>query len=269
MQLFNNINYTSNILYLTNTFITEYDISKANINVLYEAGYINDDIYNYLYSSERMLRQKYVGMLQKNDYNVTKTLKLGIIEAKKKLFEANNIQDNEVLCIKNDAVYVINKKLYNTKFGRIEFVPKNIYTGYYNINSRIIKFEFFYYYNNITKEENLDIKGLANKHYELHDKYFCQILKDLFYSMQVASPEISLRMMKDIYNKYISLQFPVEYYRRFNNYSDYYLNTTSKFGSGYSINNADDSIKPYLDISINKQILLELQKIIISSYFNR
>ena len=34
-MLYNEINYTSDISYLNNVFIYEYDISKANINVLY------------------------------------------------------------------------------------------------------------------------------------------------------------------------------------------------------------------------------------------
>ena len=37
-KIYDNINYSSDISYLTNTFIYEYDISKANINILYTKG---------------------------------------------------------------------------------------------------------------------------------------------------------------------------------------------------------------------------------------
>lgn len=269
MAIYDNINYTADISYLTNTFITEYDISKANINILYTAGVISKDIYKYLYSAERMERQRYVGMLQKNNNGIVKILQKGIRDAKEKLFIENNIQNYEVLSIKNDAVFIISRKLNNTKFGIIEFVPKNIYTSFYKIDYKFIDLEFFYYYNNIDKSESLDIKGLSDKNRILHEDYFIQILKDIFYSMQMTGPEITLRMIKDIYNKYISLEFPIECYRKFNYDSTYHLTVYKNSDTGYWMNNPPDSFKPLLDISYNLQILIELQKLIISNYFNK
>ena len=269
MALYENINYTANISYLTNTFITEYDISKANINVLYEAGVIKKDIYEYLYSAERMERQKFVGMLQKNNHDIVRVLQQGIKEAKRKLFTYNNVKDYDVLSIRNDAVFIINRKLNNTEFGLIKFLPKNIYTSFYKINYKLIDLEFYYYYNNIDKTEMLDIKGLSNDNYKLHENYFIQLLKDIFYSIQVSSPEVSLRMIKDIYNKYISLEFPIEYYRKFNYDSNYHLMIYKNSSTGYWMNNPPDNFKPLLDISYNLQIIIELQKIVSSIYFNR
>ena len=62
-----------------------------------------------------------------------------------------------ILSIKNDAVFIINKKLINIEFGLIKFVEKNIYTSFYKING----IEYYYYYSNFTKEEYLDIKGIS------------------------------------------------------------------------------------------------------------
>ena len=46
-------------------------MSKANINILFSKGIINRDTYEYLYNSERMVRQIYVGkLLQNNKQNV-------------------------------------------------------------------------------------------------------------------------------------------------------------------------------------------------------
>ena len=132
-MLFDKVNYTADISYLTNVFIYEYDISKANINILYTKNVISKEIYDYLYNAERMTRQVYVGKLCK-DVSISNILKAGIIEAKKMLFEANNIQDRDILSIKNDAVFIINKKLANTEFGLIKFMKKNVYTSFYKIN---------------------------------------------------------------------------------------------------------------------------------------
>ena len=91
-MLWENINYLAEISYLPNTLIYEYDISKANINVLYSKGVIDKKTYDYLYNAERMTRQVYVGKLQR-DKAIVDILKAGIIEAKKILFEANDIKD--------------------------------------------------------------------------------------------------------------------------------------------------------------------------------
>lgn len=263
-MLYDKVNYTADISYLTNVFIYEYDISKANINILYSNGIINKEIYDFLYSAERMQRQVYVGKLCK-DVNVSNILKAGIIEAKKMLFEANNIEDRDVLSIKNDAVFIINRKLFNTKFGMINFMQKNEYTSFYKIGH----LEFYYYYSNFSKKEYIDIKGISNEKISLHEGYFLQILKDLFYSIQTNGPEISLEMIKDIYNEYISLSLPVENYRNFDVKSMYHMNIFVNNNTGYYSDIILESQKSMLDITTNLKILLEIQKIIISIYFTK
>ena len=96
-MLWNKVNYTADISYLTNIFITEYDISKCNINVLYTKGAIDKATYDYLYNAERMERQTFVGKLQRDSQQIVRVLKSGIIEAKKIFFEANGIEDRDVL----------------------------------------------------------------------------------------------------------------------------------------------------------------------------
>lgn len=263
-MLYNKVNYTADISYLTNVFIYEYDISKANINILYTKGVIDKSIYDFLYNSERMTRQVYVGKLCK-DVSVSNILKTGIIEAKETLFNANNIQDRDVLSIKNDAVFLINKRLINTKFGLIKFVEKNVYTSFYKING----IEFYYYYSNATKVEYIDIKGISDDKIKQHQEYFLQILKDLFYSIQVNGPEISSKMIKDIYNEYITLRLPVECYRNFDVSSMFHMNLLINNNTGYNIEAVSERQKNMLDISNNLKILIEIQKIIMSIYFNK
>lgn len=263
-MLFNEVNYTADISYLTNVFIYEYDISKANINILYTKKVIDKNTYEYLYNSERMVRQVYIGKLCK-DKNISDILKSGIIEAKKMLFEANDIQDNDVLSIKNDAVFIINKILQNTKFDLINFIQKNVYTSFYKLNGM----EFYYYFNNITKEERIDIKGISNSKIKYHENYFLQIIKDLFYSLQVNGVEITMRMLKDIYNDYITLKLPIQCYRNFDINSDYHLNFTSFLNTGYCIENATENQKNIINITKNLSILVEFQRILSSIYFNK
>ena len=79
-MLYEKTNYTADISYLTNVFITEYDISKCNINVLYKYKAIDEQTYQYLYQAERMVRQVYVGKLQRESKEIVQILKDGIIE---------------------------------------------------------------------------------------------------------------------------------------------------------------------------------------------
>ena len=262
-MLYDKVNYTADVSYLTNVFIYEYDISKANINVLFSKNVIDKQTYDYLYEAPRMVRQVYVGKLCR-DTSVSEILKAGIIEAKKMFFEANNIQGRDVLSIKNDAVFIIGKKVQYTEFGLIKFVAKNVYTSFYKLSNM----EFYYYYSNATKEEYLDIKGISDNNLTYHEGFFLQIIKDLFYSIQINGPEISMRMLKDVYNEYISLQLPVECYRQFNTQSEYHF----KFRcgtTGYGIDNASEAYKQMLDITFNLSILMEIQRILISQYFNK
>ena len=264
MELWENINYTSEISYLNNIFIYELDIQKANRNILYSKGVIDKETYDFLYNSERMVRQVYVGKLQK-DTTVVNVLKQGIIEAKKTLFEINNIKDYEVLSIKNDAVFIIGRLPRITEFGLVKFIPKNIYTGFY----RVCNYEFYYFYSNITKEEYLHVKGISDENIKLHENYFYQFLKDLFYTIQCNGIEIALRLMKSFYLQYINLELPIQYYRRFNTICDYTFKIRTTIGTSFSINEAGENQKSLLDINDNLKILIELQKILTNMYFNK
>lgn len=264
MDLWQKVNYTADISYLSNVLIYEYDISKCNINILFLKGIINKDIYDSLYNSPRMVRQKYIGNLSK-DKNVSAALKDGIVEAKKQFFEANDIRDMDVLSIKNDAVFIINRQIKHTSFGLINFAMKNVYTAFYKLNN----VELYYYYNNMSKEERIDVKGISDTNVKKHDGFFLQLLKDVLYSIQVNGPEISMRMLKDIYMEYISLNFSVEHYRAFNIESMYYFKFTTPIGTGFSTDIANDNNKSDLDISINANILMQLQRILSQIYFSK
>ena len=162
-------------------------------------------------------------------------------------------------------MFIINRQLNITKFGLIEFVPKGIYTSFFKIHG----LELYYYYNNITKEEYIEVKGISNKSLENHENYFLQLLKDIFYSIQINGPEITLRMIKDVYMEYITFKLPIEYYRRFDISSKYHFKCRTNIGTGFEADSVTENMKPMLDITYNIMILIELQRIITSCYFNK
>lgn len=262
-NLWERVNYIADISYLTNVFVTEYDISKANINVLYTYGAISKEIYDWLYDAKKIVREKYIGMLQREDRKYTDTLKKGIIEAKRQFFQANQIQDREVLSIKNDAVFLINRTPDITKFGLIEFKKKSTYSSFYKIQN----LEMYYFYNPITKEEFIEVKGISDKNLELHKNGFLQILMDVFCTIQTDGVLAAIEMVKNIHRMYVNLEFPVEVYRSFNARSMYHYKMRSNMGTGFMTDNPSESYKHMLDISANLSVLIELNKILYTMYF--
>ena len=127
-------NYNSSYDLILNSFIYEYDISKANINALYGRGVISKGEYDNLYGADKFIREKTVGLMIRKDSNVYKEIQAGIMDAKYQLLTQNNIDVEDVVCIKNDAVFVKNAKLDYTKFGLMEFKLKNTYTIFIKIN---------------------------------------------------------------------------------------------------------------------------------------
>ena len=264
-MLYNEINYTSDISYLNNIFIYEYDISKANINVLYSKGAISKETYEYLYTANRDIRQVYIGKLQRENKEIVNILKAGIIEAKKMLFEANNIEDYQVLSIKNDAVFIVNRQLQNTKFGLIDFKCKNKYTLFCKLNN----LEVYYFYDSFSKHEEIEIKGISNDKLKLHESYMLQLLKDVFYTVQTSSVEVAMRMLKDFYLEYITYKLPIGFYRKFDASSRFHYKFKTFSGAGYETEVEPTTDIQALDINYNISILMELQKILSSMYFTK
>lgn len=261
-ELWSNINYLANISYINNTFIYEMDISKANINVLKSKGILDDNTYNFLYGLEHNMRYRYIGKMIQRDPSIQKVLTNGIIEAKRLLFESNNIQDYEVLSIKNDAVFIIGRELINRDFGLIKFITKGVFTGFYRIGRLL---EFYYFYNKIDKEERITVKGIGDDTWlTLHNDYIINLFKDIFYTLQCNTVEEAIKKLKIFYFNYVNLDLPVGFYREFD------PNSNFKFKDfPYVINDITEDYKPYIDISCNINLIIELQKILLNIYFNK
>src|SRR5699024_863828 len=179
--LYERINYSSNLPFVFSRYIREYDIQKANISILFDKGIISQQDYEYLYNSDRMERQIYIGKLQRSNKKITKELQSVIINAKKNIFLSNKIEHHEVLAIKNDAVFIIGRELTNTQFGIIKFVEKNVYTSFMRLQNA----EIYYGFDRISNTENYSIKGLGKKEF-YHRDYMIDFLLYIINSIQTT-----------------------------------------------------------------------------------
>ena len=253
-------NYNSDYNLILNSFIREYDISKANINALYQRGVISKSQYDNLYNTDKQTREKTIGLMIRKDQNIYKEIQNGIIDAKRDLIISNGIEPEDIVSIKNDAVFIKNQKLEHTKFGMMDFKLKNIYTLFIKIN----KYEFYYYYNSYNNEERLDIKGINDDKLKIHKDYFMDFLLALFNTLQIDGIIKAVNMLKNFSIMYINRKLNINYYRKFNSESNfdlqYYNNTWS------SIYVSDIKL---IDIRFNYEILRDLYGVLISYYFKK
>ena len=264
-DLWSNKNYLVALPYITATDIYEYDIRKANINVLRSLDYISQDYYDKLNAMPKINREIEVGYLIRNDKDLSNILSDGIMHYRKLLFEANNIDSDSVLSIKNDAIFIIGRALTTTAFtngyGCVEFVKKNHYTSYYLLS----RLEVYFKSDMINNSLVIDIKGLGDK-INLH-KLMVAWIAEILSIIETGDLEYALKEIQIFYNQYISRELDIEYYRPLNPISMYVVNTISSvYGIPYLDNSAD---KNSLDISYNLQIIRTLYGYASQMYFAR
>ena len=263
-------NYISHYSNIINTDIKCYDIKQANINILYDCNIIDINLYNHLKSIRKIDREIYVGNLLKKDKSLSKILSMGFLEARRLLFESNNIEDSSVLAIKKDAVYVIEKPLTYTKFNSIDFILSEEYTSFYRLEGLEL------YYNG--KTDVLNVKGIGDETIErYHKNSFVLLLKAIFRIAEQQNLEYVLMIVQNFINMYLNYEMDIECYREFNRNSCYRI----KYNTAilYSQNNdvglnclSDDIItnfKELVDISYNYQILLEIYGFYFDRYMDK
>ena len=182
-DLYKKVNYTSNIKALISTNIREYDLSKANINALYKNDIISTKEYKRYLTMNNIQRKVNVGLIIRNNPNVGNIIRKTIKESKKLLFEENNIKPENVLSIKNDAVFLIEIKPKITRFDNMVFIHKNTYSSFY----KIFNMELYYYLDSINGIEKLHVKGISDNNLKLHEIYFIDFLKELFYTAETET----------------------------------------------------------------------------------
>ena len=204
------MNYLSDRQLSYNSSIIEYDIKHANINVSkYYNLYKDFEYLDTLDALPKKDREVKFGLLLRKNPNLSKSLEESFNKIVKEFLEANDLDIlMDVLSIKKDAVYVINHKVTQTKFGPVEFIPKNVYHAFININ----KLEFY------IASDYIDVKGIGDS-YRKHKDGILLMIQSLVDNLeQNGDPNEYLSELVKLYkNKKLS----IEAYREFNSRSQY------------------------------------------------
>lgn len=261
MELYECVNYRSDLKFVFSRYIREYDIKKANISILYKYGVLSREKYIELYNSTREKRQIEIGLMERANPEIYEILANGIIKAKKLLFLSNNINESSVLSIKNDAVFIIGEPLKYTEFGGIEFVNKNTYSTFVDLN----KIEVYYGLDRVNSSEVIDVKGLG-KNKELHSDFMTDFVVYILNSIETGDIEDAISSLTDFYKDYLDLKLNIGYYREYNSDSLYSFKNTH-YKATYL--NDTEYNKKCLDISYNINILRHLASCLSIAYFDK
>jgi len=259
ISIFDADQYTIPVTHKISTFIREYDISKANINILLFKGLITLEKYNELYNMNNGLRKRVVGLMQRNDRHLSESLMSGFGEARHLFYRDNDIREFDILSVKKDAIFLIDRVANVTKFGNIEFKLKNEYTSFYNLPNLEI-----YYMGGYGYAENIEIKGIGESQLELHRQYFIELLLCIFASAQKENVVEVVNLIRSIMESYINGELGVDYYREFNNRSLFRTYYTIGKERAFLKNAPSDTNG--IDPSYNYGILQFLYKIFMDRY---
>lgn len=233
-------NYTNHdIGMIVNGEIIEYDIKSAGLNLAKEYGYIDKSILDRLEKMEKKIRNIRLGLIKKKDEQIGKQENEALIKARKLFIVSNKLNVEDIIAIKKDAIFV-SRRCNERKFGNIEFVPKNKYTSYMEIN----KLEFYY------NSTQLDIKGIGDVVYEQHENYMIDFFKTYFSLMELGNKTKLIDYITNFVFRYKSRLLDLRYYRELNVQSTYRLNITVE-RDVYGIDNIDSLSFDIVDIGYN------------------
>ena len=244
-------------------YIVEYDIRKANISALRSRGTISQEVYDMLYIADKQFREVYVGNMIKQDKSIYDSIQEGIKDAKKKFFSINHIKNEEVLSIKNDAVFVLTSRKMKTNFDLYEFANKGYYTFYFKSMGK----QFFYRFDNHTMTDIVEVKGIKEEKLIYHKDFFLKFLLDVFYSLQKSSIEETLNLCNQFYEAYVNRQLDLQFYRELSPDNIYRLTHTNH--GAFGLTDVDPKYLDLIDINYNLRIIRDLINVVNMIYFNQ
>lgn len=216
--LFEKTLYTTDIPYICNR-ITEYDLKQANLACLEASGKIDKTLIDQLRDMPKQDREVLVGKMQQRDKTFVKIIRGGIQHAREMLFEANMLQDIEIVSIKNDAVFVAGRKLKHTTFGPFQFVPKGTYSLFMKLDKRT---EFYY----DRKHRTVVIKGISDDVVNDPDQQhgMIQFLSTVFQYLVTDRRDALRQYLIQFADDYKKKNLPIEYYKELNSENIYRSN---------------------------------------------
>ena len=237
------LSYKSDICYLRNKKIEEYDMRSGGYSITISEELIDDEeLLHRLKLSNKTERQILLGLYAKKDKEFVRALNAGFQKYVTAFIDLNKIPKNNVLFIKKDAVTIFASKINRTKFKKVLFTKRCEFTSFL----RLKNLEF--YYNGKTDEKLL--KGISL------DSYNDTLIEEIFKVMKLAehsTKEVVANRLASIRHAYVTKQLADGYYRELSSTNAFLLNKDLVGNTVYSKLplDEDDAFFDDIDISYN------------------
>jgi len=209
-------NYLAPSLFSFGFPISEYDISKANINILRSYQKITEEEYHKLLILPKMDREIEIGKRIIFDWTIQEIIDKGIAAAKYQFLTVNKIKLQNILRIANDAFYLIGNNPILTSnvlpeggTTPISFLYKKKFNIYMKLNSVL------FFANDEGFEWDIDVIGIGNDKIEMH-RDFISFLCSLSDQYIFSGKEMAIKYLNDFHQKYTTNQLEIGFYREFN-----------------------------------------------------
>ena len=247
---------------LINCQITEYDIESGNTSMMRHYQLVDEDTINHLERMPKEERVISVGLLQRNNREFAKMLEASFNKSVDQFLAQNDLdKDVDVLSIRKDAVFVVNKPVNHPNIGKhIHFRPKHIYHAAILLNrwhfffekNKPVKVDFFI---NEEKDPNRAIPKLREGIMDFL-REFVEVCESSNMNRSLIYP-----WLKDFCTAYKEKRLDLEYYREFTPDALFHINDGD--GSTY-MEDVPDYLIEDLDISFNyRNIIVPLCQILI------
>lgn len=236
--------------FMFNKTIIEYDMKEAGFSLIKEFNLLPDSVIDKLKEKPKSERTISIGMIQRDNRELAENLSLAFQSARKMFFESNQLEYNDIVSVKKDAIFT-SRPVDSCEFGKyIKFRKKNQYTSYLYLGKAL---ELYY------SPSHLDIKGINDSKIKLHEGYMVDLFKKYFHKAETESPEVLLDFMRRFTDKYKRKELDIGYYRTFDNRSalEIYRNGELMLFDKYMENDKED-----ISIDFNFfNVLLKLMRI--------
>lgn len=243
-NLYERHNYLNkSILIMKSVVIREYDMKDAGFTIIKNESLFSKETIEKIERMDKHSKNVFIGKILRDDVETSNRIMKEFISIRKKFFELNDIHDEEILSIKKDAIFTINKICKNTSFDGYEFRNKGKYSSYMNINNK----EFYY----SSWKDTLDTKGFGKETLLLHKDYFLKDIKRIMKMYEKLPHNQMIKILSDYRFDYLNRNIPIENYRELNSDSKFRLNTKIGGSPFYIDDLTDGDMSEYLDIGYN------------------
>ena len=259
-SLWEKTNYVNpQIDYLKNVSITEYDISSAGMNILYDLNMITEDQFTTLRTMSKHNRVITIGYLLK-DPTMNTALSYGFEQARKVFIEKNGLEDASILSIKRDAFYLINKSsgIDGKISDHIEFRKQKSFVSFMQINKK----EHYLDYTQ-TGGSSLVTKGYTSVTREKQKSCWFQTLTEIMIKdlLHTRKKDLFIDLLK-FKDAFLTYSLPEDYYRDFQD-GYFHLATPS---TTYGLTTLDPTYIKLEDLEVSRNLdyILQLINLILS-----